>query len=98
MSNQKQQKINIKFSDEKLSGQYSNAMQILHTKEEFALDFLNILPPTGVLNSRIIVSPGHLKRMLGAIKENLDKYESQFGKIQESKSPQPGKIGFEDRG
>jgi len=49
--NQNQQ-VQIKATDEKLKGEYSNAMQILHTKEEFVLDFLNIFPPTGTLNSR----------------------------------------------
>jgi len=91
--------IKIKATDEKLKGEYSNVMQILHTKEEFVLDFLNIFPPTGTLNNRIIVSPGHFKRMMGAMKENLKKYEEKFGEISVSESPaDPGKkIGFEDR-
>jgi hypothetical protein len=98
MENQKQQKVNIKATDEKLRGEYSNMMQLFHTKEEFVLDFLNIFPPTGTLNSRVIVSPGHFKRMVGVMKANLDKYESQFGKIEESKAPESGEIGFKDRG
>ncbi len=69
-------------------------MQILHTKEEFVLDFLNIFPPTGTLNARIILSPGHLKRMLKAIEENLKKYEAQFGQISESEAPKSS-IGFQ---
>ena len=35
-----QQQIQIKAKDEDLKGIYSNLMQILHTKEEFILDFL----------------------------------------------------------
>lgn len=85
--------INIKATDEKLKGEYSNVMQILHTKEEFVLDFLNVFPPTGTLNSRIILSPGHFKRMMKAMRENLEKYENGFGKIEQS--AEPGKIGFE---
>jgi len=87
--------VNIKATDEKLKGEYSNVMQILHTKEEFVLDFLNVFPPTGTLNSRVIVSPGHFKRMMKAMEENLKKYENQFGKIEESEAPQP--IGFQER-
>jgi len=34
-----QQQIQIKAKDEDLKGSYSNLMQILHTKEEFILDF-----------------------------------------------------------
>ncbi len=67
-------------------------MQILHTKEEFVLDFLNVFPPTGTLNSRIIVSPGHFKRMVKAMQENLEKYETAFSKIEASEEPET--IGF----
>jgi hypothetical protein len=89
-----QKQIQIKAKDEKLRGEYSNMMQILHTKEEFVLDFLNIFPPTGTLNSRVILSPGHLKRMQKAIEESLKKYEAQFGKIAESEAPK-NSIGFQ---
>lgn len=92
---QNEKRINIKATDEKLKGEYSNVMQILHTKEEFVLDFLNVFPPTGTLTSRVVVSPGHFKRMMTAMEENLKKYENQFGKIEESKAPQP--IGFQER-
>ncbi|KKP67969.1 MAG: hypothetical protein UR66_C0009G0059 [Candidatus Moranbacteria bacterium GW2011_GWE1_35_17] len=91
-SNQSQQ-VQIKATDEKLKGEYSNAMQILHTKEEFVLDFLNIFPPTGTLNSRVILSPGHFKRMIKAMEENLKKYEEQFGKIEIATEPK-SEIGF----
>ncbi|MFZ2154037.1 MAG: DUF3467 domain-containing protein [Candidatus Moraniibacteriota bacterium] len=90
--NQNQQ-VQIKATDEKLKGEYSNAMQILHTKEEFVLDFLNIFPPTGTLNSRVILSPGHFKRMIKAMEENLKKYEDQFGKIEIATEPK-NEIGF----
>lgn len=91
----KSQQIQIKVTDEKLKGEYSNVMQIMHTKEEFVMDFLNVFPPTGTLNSRIIVSPGHFKRMVKAMDENLKKYEDSFGKVAESEAPQS--IGFQER-
>ncbi len=84
--------IQIKATDDKLKGEYSNVMQIMHTKEEFVMDFLNVFPPTGTLNSRIIVSPGHFKRMVKAMDENLKKYETSHGAISESEAPQS--IGF----
>lgn len=86
--------IQIKANDEVLRGNYSNMANILHTKEEFVLDFLNIFPPTGTLNARVIVSPGHFKRMLAAMAENLGKYEAQFGKVEASEAPQ-SPIGFQ---
>lgn len=88
------QQINIKASDEKLSGLYSNLMQISHTTDEFVLDFLNIFPPTGVLNARIIVSPSHFKRMLKAMEENMKNFEEQHGNVAESEIPNEY-IGFQ---
>lgn len=93
MDQKPQQQVQIKATDEKLKGEYSNMMQIMHTKEEFVMDFLNVFPPTGTLNSRIIVSPGHFKRMVKAMDENLKKYEASNGAIAESDAPQP--IGFQ---
>ncbi len=81
-------KVTIKAPDDTLQGRYANAVQVAHTREEFVLDFLNLFPPQGVLNARIILSPGHLKRMTMALKENLKKYEEKFGEIKEAKVPQ----------
>lgn len=96
MTEQKQSsdQIQIKATDEKMKGEYANMMQVLHTKEEFVLDFFNVFPPTGTLNARIIVSPSHMKRMLAALADNLKKYEVQFGSVEASEAPQ-NPIGFE---
>ena len=92
-SNQKQ--LQIKISDDVLKGAYANAMQILHTKEEFVLDFMNLSPHQGVgiVNSRVIMSPGHVKRVIAALQDNLKKYESNFGKIEEAEAP--SELGFQ---
>lgn len=90
--------IQIKASDETLKGTYSNMVQIQHTQEEFALDFLNILGMYGTLNSRVIVSPGHMKRIVAALTDNLSKYEKQFGEVKPSEAPTTNPIGFTDRG
>jgi hypothetical protein len=88
-----EQQIQIKAKDEDLKGVYSNAMQLTHTKEEFVLDFFLTFPPAGTLSSRVILSPGHLKRVLKAIQESVAKYEGQYGKIQEGDIPEQ-KLGF----
>jgi len=88
-----EQQINVKFDDQSSKGVYSNNMVIQHTKEEFVLDFLNVLPPQGSLVSRIITSPAHCKRILRALEENIKNYEKNFGKIEESKAPDRS-IGF----
>lgn len=90
---QQPQQIKIKAKDEDLKGVYSNLMQVLHTKEEFILDFFLNAPPEGILVSRIIMSPGHLKRMVKALQENVGKYEEKFGKIEEAEAPE-AKLGF----
>ena len=84
MQNQEKGKqIQIKAKDEVLAGKYANVAQVTHTKEEFVLDFMSVFPPAGTLNSRVIMSPGHYKRMLKAMEDNLNKYEQKFGNITE---------------
>ena len=85
--------IQIKVSDETLRGVYTNLTQVNHTKEEFIIDFLNILPPTGTLNARVILSPAHLKRVIKALENNLENYEKKFGVIELGKTPD-NEIGF----
>ncbi|MBZ1356366.1 MAG: DUF3467 domain-containing protein [Candidatus Nealsonbacteria bacterium] len=88
------QKIQIRVPDEVAKALYSNVIEIRHSKEEFCLDFLSVFPPTGVMVSRVVVSPGHLKRMIKALEINLQKYESQFGSIEEAGNLDGPKIGF----
>lgn len=88
-----EQQIQIKADDLVVKGVYSNNLVIQHTKEEFVIDFLNILPPQGTLVSRIITSPGHMKRIAKALEENIKLYEKNFGLIKESEQPERS-IGF----
>ena len=99
MENQNQQQgqqrqMQIKIPDEILKGVYANAMQVAHSREEFILDFLNLSPHmgAGIVSSRVIMSPGHLKRVIAALTENLKKYEEKFGKIEQAEAPE--EIGF----
>lgn len=89
-----EQQIQIKAEDKILRGVYCNTMQVAHTKEEFILDFINIVPPAGQFVSRVITSPAHLKRIVNALKTNLELYEKSFGVIKESEQPDERKIGF----
>lgn len=79
-----QQKINIKASDEDLKGRYANNVMVSHTKEEFVLDFMSVLPPGAHLVGRVIVSPGHAKRLHTALSEQITRYENAFGKLEAS--------------
>lgn len=89
-----QRQINIKIEDAILKGAYANAMAVSHSKEEFVLDFMDIYPwqKAGIVTARVITSPGHAKRILTALQENVKKYEEKFGKIEVAKEPEG--IGF----
>lgn len=89
------QPIQIKIPDEIMKGFHANMMSVAHSREEFVLDFVNIFPwqRAGIMGSRLILTPGHLKRIVAALTDNLQKYEKQFGKIAEAKAPSE-EIGF----
>ncbi len=78
---QAQQNVNIKVDDAVLKGAYANLMFASHTKEEFIMDFINVFGPQGIEVAKLIVSPGHFKRIVAALTDNLKKYETQFGTI-----------------
>lgn len=82
-------KLQVKFPEKVLGGVYANQMVVSHTREEFLMDFINLFPPEGIVNARVIVSPGHLKRMIRALSDNLSRYESKFGPVLEAPDPQP---------
>lgn len=86
---EEKRELKIKVPDEILGGVYANQMVVRHSREEFLLDFINLFPPEGVVNARVLVSPGHLKRMIRALRDNLERYEAQFGKLVEAPSPDP---------
>ena len=90
------QQVELKIADNIPGGEYANAMQISHNQDEFHMVFINILAPTGKVVSKIITSPGHLKRIIKAMQENVANYEATFGEIKESSNPEKT-IGFTDR-
>lgn len=95
MAEQTPQQLQLKVPDEVLKGVYANATQVVHTSEEFVIDFLNLHPLTnmGIVNARITVSPAHCKRIVAALAENVQRYEQQFGEIKmESKTTSSAEI------
>jgi hypothetical protein len=91
---QKPQEIKVELPPELRGGVYCNNMVVSHTREEFVMDFMMIVPPNGVVTSRVIMSPSHMKRTISALQVNLQRYEEQYGKIQESSEPPKGQFGF----
>jgi len=88
-----QKDLQVKFPDHLQGGAYANNMVVSHTKEEFVMDFLMVAPPAGSVTARVIVSPGHMKRILAALQENVAKYEKAFGDIPLAEAPREA-IGF----
>jgi hypothetical protein len=82
-----EREIHIKIPEEVLRGVYANQMVVRHSREEFVIDFINVCPPEGIVNARLIVSPGHLKLMVAALAENLSRYEQRFGTVTTSEAP-----------
>lgn len=80
-----QQQINIELPEGLAEGTYSNLVMIAHSAEEFILDFIRVMPglPKARVKSRIIVTPQHAKRFLRALADNIDRYEHNYGPIEE---------------
>jgi hypothetical protein len=78
---QKSQQIQINTTDEISRGRYSNLMLVSHSPEEFILDWLLNSPNGPHLVSRIILSPGNVKRAIEALTINLKQYEDKFGAV-----------------
>ena len=81
----KSSRIQIRIPDKLAGGVYANNMVVSHTREEFVLDFMTAFSAgAGVVTARVIVSPGHLKRIVGALGGNLRRYEDRFGAVAEA--------------
>ena len=83
MDNEKNPINKLKVLPEAAGGTYSNLAVISHSKTEFIIDFAAIFPGFSgpQVRSRIIMAPEHCKRLLGALADNISKYEGQFGTI-----------------
>jgi hypothetical protein len=81
--------IQIVLDDQVANGVYANMAMVNHNETEFILDFIFVHPqvPKATVRSRVVTSPKHLKRLLGALQENLARYEAQFGKVDVSGPP-----------
>ena len=92
----KGQQINVELSDEVAEGVYSNLAMIAHSQSEFVVDFIRLMPgvPKAKVKARIIITPDHAKRLLGALKDNIEKYEQSFGKIENGQSAPQFPLNF----
>jgi hypothetical protein len=77
------QQLNIELGEKEAEGIYSNLAVISHSPAEFVIDFTRMVPglPKTRVYARIIMTPQHAKSLLNALKENIGKFEAQFGEI-----------------
>ncbi len=79
---QRQMKVNIEVPSD-LEAIYANFALITHSASEIIIDFARVLPntPKAKVYARIINTPMHAKLLLRALRDNLERYEAQFGEI-----------------
>ena len=91
------QTLNVELGEKESEGIYSNFVVISHSLSEFVLDFARVLPgsPKSKVFARVIMTPPNVRALLGALDQNVRKYEDQFGKIRTpSDASSKGEIGF----
>lgn len=83
--NQNQEEINIELTEDVAEGVYSNLAIITHSHSEFVVDFIRLMPgvPKPKVKSRIILTPQHAKRLMKALQDNINKFESMHGPIKD---------------
>jgi hypothetical protein len=77
----------LQVADELLGGAYSNAMSVMHTRDEFIMDCMTNFPPSSKVTARLVVSPTHMRRIISVLGDNLSQYEDKFGKIDDGAPP-----------
>ena len=79
----KDNQLQIELKEEIAEGTYANLAIIAHSTSEFVLDFVRMMPGVNKakVNSRIVMTPEHAKRLAMALQDNLMRYEAQFGEI-----------------
>lgn len=82
-NNNQQQGLQIELTPDVAQGQYANFAIITHSSSDFVVDFARVLPglPKAQVKSRVILAPEHAKRLLGALQENVMRYEREYGQI-----------------
>lgn len=95
MENNNKKELKIEITPEVAAGHYSNLAVISHSPNEVFIDFINMAPnmPQAKVQSRIIMTPENAKNLLGALMENVKKYEATFGEIRPKRPVNGGNPG-----
>jgi hypothetical protein len=99
MNNQKEDnQLQLELNEQVAQGVYSNLAIITHSSSEFLVDFAQVFPgiPKAPVRSRIVLAPEHAKRLLYALRDNINKYEQAFGTIKvNDEAPMPPITNFQ---
>jgi hypothetical protein len=79
-----QVQIQIQLDEETAQGAYVNMALVNHSETEFTLDMIYVQPqqPKAKVRARLITSPKHMKRLLFAMQEQVNRYEQRYGTIE----------------
>jgi hypothetical protein len=66
-----------------LSATYANFALVTNSRSEIVIDFAQVMPqtPQARVQARIVMTPFNTKLLLRALKEHMDRFETQFGEI-----------------
>ncbi len=85
MTNNPNPPFQIELPEEVASGVYCNVAAVAHSPAEFILDFIQMLPGPGpvkpTVRARIIMTPMHIKQVMLALQDNIEKFEKVHGEI-----------------
>ena len=92
--NDQQQSLQLELPQDVAQGEYAI---ITHSSSDFIIDFARVLPGVAKaqVKSRVILAPEHAKRLLGALQENILRYEKAFGPIRIPEQQSQGIAPFE---
>ena len=83
MEKEREVKLEIQMNDDIAAGRYMNMAVVNHNDSEFVIDCIYVQPqaPKARVQSRLITSPRHAKRLLLALQNNIDSFEQKYGAI-----------------
>ena len=92
MENENKPQLQIELKEEVAKGTYANLAILTHSSSEFIIDFVSVMPgtPKAGVQSRIVMTPEHAKRLLFALQDNIAKFEKNFGAIRMPEQQQQG--------
>lgn len=73
-------------------GVFSTGAIVMHGAHDFVIDFIQSLAPPRRVVARIALPPTVLPLFVGALQENLRKYNQSFGPVPRMPAPPPGMV------